>query len=128
MTFGAVGNIVFIFSVLVLVKLLFVLFKPKGWMDVSKQLYNSPAILALIELILAAIVFYYLLMELTIVQIMAGVVLGALLTGLSFASYGKEALAFGTKIMKDKNMWKKAWLPAVIWLVLAVWALYALFA
>lgn len=128
MTFGAVGNIVFIFSVLVLIKILFVLFKPAGWMNVSKKIYSSPAVLALIELILAAIVFYYLLMELTIVQIMAGVVLGALLTGLSFAAYGKEVMALGTKIMKDKDMWKKAWLPVVIWLVLAVWALYALFA
>ena len=128
MTFGAVGNIVFIFSVLVLIKLLFVLFKPKGWLDVSKKLYSSPAILAIVELVLAAIVFYYLLIELTIVQIMAGVVLGALLTGLSFAAYGKEAMAFGSKMLKDKNMWKKMWLPVVIWLVLAVWALYALFA
>ncbi len=126
MAFSVVEWFVLVFAVLVIIKLIFISFAPKSWFSLAKKLYSSPVLLVLVELILAAVLFWYLLMELTIVQIMAAVILGALLTGMSFAVYGKETLAWATKLFKT-NMLKKAWLPILIWLVLSIWALVALF-
>ncbi len=127
MALGALEIIVLVFIVIGLIKLLFLLFSPKTWMNFAKKLYSSPAILIIVELILAIIVFYYLLMSLTIVQILAGVVLGALLTGLSFAFFAKELMPLFNKIFKKGLLWKKTWLVWLIWLALFVWALVAMF-
>lgn len=126
MAFNAVEIIALIFAVLVIVKLLVVSFSPKSWLALAKSLYKTPMVLFIVELILAAVVFYYLLIELTVVQIFAAVTLGALLTGMSFAIYGKETIAWGTKLL-DSNTPKKIWLPILIWLALAVWVLIELF-
>lgn len=126
MAFGAIEIIALIFAVLVIVKLAVVSFSPKSWLGVAKSLYKAPWVLFIVELILAAIVFYYLLQQLTIVQIVAAVTLGALLTGMSFAIYGKETIAWGTKLL-NSNTLKKLWLPILIWLGIAVWTLVALF-
>jgi hypothetical protein len=119
--------ILLIFVVLGLIKFVFLLFNPKAWFDFAKKLYRSAGVLALIEFVLAAIIFYYLYQSLTIVQIMSGVVLGALLTGITFAVYAKESMVFAGKLMKDGFM-KKAWLPMLIWLALFVWTLWAILA
>jgi hypothetical protein len=127
MAFSVVEWFVFVFAVLALVKLIIVSFNPKTWLNIVKPLYKSHVILFIVELILAAILFYYLLMSLTIVQIFGGIVLGALLTGMTFAIYGKETIAWAEKLLKGKTILKKAWLPLLIWLALTVWVLLALF-
>jgi len=81
----------------------------------------------IVELILAAILFYYLLIELTIVQIFAAILVGAFLTGMTFAIYHKEAMDFGSKLLKGKTLLKRAWLPILIWLALTIWTLAELF-
>ncbi len=126
MAFNAVEIIALVFAILVIVKLLVVSFSPGSWMGLAKSLYKAPWILFVVELILAAIVFYYLQMELTIVQIVGGITLGALLTGMTFAIYGKETIAWGMKLL-NKGLLKKAWLPILIWLAIAVWTLVELF-
>ena len=127
MSLGALEVIVLVFVVLGLIKLLFVLFRPKLWLNFAKKIYASPTVLWVVELVLALIVFYYLLQSLTIVQIMAGIVLGALLTGLSFAFYAKETMACASKLLKKKGFLKKMWPVMLVWLVLFIWTLAALF-
>jgi hypothetical protein len=127
MAFSVIEWFVFVFSIIVIVKLLVVSFKPKSWLNIVKPLYKSHIMLFVVELILAAALFYYLLMELTIVQIMATIVLGALLTGMTFAVYGKETIDWAKKLLKQKTMVKRAWLPILIWLALVIWALVSLF-
>jgi len=99
MVWGALQIAALILSVLIIVKFLVLAVKPKAWAKLAKNLYSKPLILGLVELVLAAALFYYLLMELTIIQIMAAVTLGALLTGLSFAAFGKELLPFVSKLL-----------------------------
>ena len=127
MALDALGIIVLVFILLGLIKLLFFIFSPKSWMNFAKGMYKNPAVLIIIELILAAVVLYYLLMYMTIVQIFGGIVLGALLTGLSFACFGKELVPMFTKMFKAKGLWKKIWLIWLVWLALFVWVLLALF-
>jgi len=127
MVLGNLEIIVLIFVVLGLLKLIFVLFSPKSWFGFAKGLYKSPAILIIVEIILALIVFYYLLQTMTIVQIMGGVVLGALLTGLSFAFFAKDSMAWAGKLLNAKGFFKKMWLVILIWLALFIWTLIAMF-
>lgn len=126
MTFTVVEWFVLVFSILALVKLLTVAIKPKGWLKVVKPLYKANIVLFVLELILAAILLYYLLQEITLVQVFGGIVLGALLTGMTFAVYGKETLDLGNKLLKTSVM-RRAWLPILIWLALSVWVLVELF-
>lgn len=118
--------IALIFALGILVKLLCVLVKPKAWLNLTKKLYTSPALLMIIELILAAIVFYY-IKDVGIVQIAAIGAFVALLMGLSMAAYFKDVVGLAEKMLKDKSIVKKAWLAIVVWLVFALWVLYVLF-
>jgi hypothetical protein len=101
---------------------------PKIWMKyVVRPLYSKAGILFIVELALAGVVLYYLLQSgLNIVQILAAVAFGALLTGMSFAWFGKETLAWARTVLK-KGIWKKAWLLILIWVALLVWGALVLF-
>lgn len=126
MALGTIEIIVLIFVILGLLKLIIVLFSPKSWLGFVKGLYKNPTLLFIIELVLAIIVFYFLLLEMGLVQIMAGVVLGALLTGMGFALFAKDMMPAMTKVFKA-GILKRCWLPIIIWLVLFIWTLTALF-
>ena len=119
--------IAFVFVIAGLIKLLALLIVPKSWVSFVKSLYKRPNLLLGVELILTAIVFYYLVQYLTIIQIIGGVLLGALLTGMTFAVYGKELTPFITKLFNKGNLFRKAWLPILVWLALMIWVLKALF-
>ncbi len=129
MIWGAVQITVLLLAIVVVIKFLVLAIKPKAWLNLAKSLYKNPLVTGLVELILAALLFYYLLMQLTIVQIMAAVALGALLTALSFAIFGKEMLPLLTKLMRNKKiLWSPgAWFVWIIWLVLIGWAVYTIF-
>lgn len=127
MAFSVVEWFVLVFVIVAIIKVLICSFKPKAWLDLVKGLYKNGVVLFIVELILAAVLFYYLLMELSVVTIMAVIVLGALLTGMSFALYNKETMAWGSKILKGKTLLSKAWLPILIWLALSIWVLIELF-
>ena len=128
MIWGALQITVLILAIVVVIKFLVLAIKPKAWLNLAKSLYGNPLVLGLVEVILAAILFYYLLMQLTIVQIMAAVTLGALLTGLSFSLFAKEMLPFVSKLIRNKRiLWSPgAWFVWIIWLVLIGWAVYTL--
>ena len=127
MAFSVVEWFVLVFVILAIIKIIICSFKPKAWLDLIKGLYKNGVVLFIVELILAAVLFYYLFLELSLVYIMAVIVLGALLTGMSFAIYNKETIAWGSKILKGKTLWNKAWLPLLIWLALSIWVLVELF-
>jgi len=116
-----------IFVIAGLIKLLVLLIIPKSWTSFVKNLYKRPNLLLGVELILTVIVLYYLIQYLSIIQIIGGVILGALLTGMTFAAYGKELTPFITKLFNKGNLFRKAWLPMLIWLALIIWVLQALF-
>ena len=120
----AIAIAALILVIFALIKLLIVSFNAKAWLKVVKFIYSNAVVTFVIELILAVILFYYLLQSgLTIVPIMAVVALGALLTGMTMAAYGKETISWGEKILKGNVIWKKGWLPLLIWLALIIWAI-----
>lgn len=120
--------IALIFIIVAAIKILVILVKPKAWLDmVVKKVWVSPFITGLICLVLAIIVLYYLIQELTIIQIFAVMGFVGLLAGVGIAAYAKEIVGLAGKLM-NKGIVKRAWLQIIIWIILIIWGLYTLFA
>lgn len=110
------------------IKILVLIFDPKIWFkNVVKPIYANPMITTLIGLIIAGASLWYLLKEVTIVQIFAVFlfVFGVMLIG--FATVAKETLAFADRLLKKDGL-KRFWLSMLIWILLIIWVFYALFA
>lgn len=112
------------------VKLVAILLKPKFWMDnVAKRLSARPGIVSLVSLVIAAISLMFLLKELTVVQIFAVMFFFVGLMAMEFAPYSKDMLALiEERILRDRDILKKSWLAIIVWSVLIIWVLCALFA
>ena len=116
-----------VLAIVVAIKLIVVLIKPKAWLDsVVKPIWKNPAVTMIISLILAAVTLYYLLTEITIVQIFATMLFLVLLMAVGVSVYFNEIAAMGTKMLKSKAVIKKSWLYILIWIALVVWVLYTL--
>ena len=122
----AVEWIAAILIVVGIIKLLVILINKKVWMDyVVKPIYSSK-LTSIIFAVLAGIILYYLLQELSIVQIVASVAFSALLMGTIFAAYSKEMLKFAEDIFRKRfSAW--IWLYSLVWLALMIWAAYVIF-
>ena len=127
MAFTPVEIIALLFIILGLVKFVVNVFSRKTWYaKVVKPLY-ARKMSSVILVILAFTVLYYLLQELTIVQIVASMAFTCLVIVLAFSFYWKELQPAVEK------MYKKSWsfglmLYASVWLALMCWALLVMFA
>ena len=110
MEFTAVGIIALVLLVLGVVKMLVLLISPKSWMNLAKKLYNNKLVFQLVCLVLAAVVFYFLLQELTVIQIFAAMAFLALLIGIGLADPIKRILPIYRKQIKEKTLLKSNWL------------------
>jgi len=118
-----------ILIVLLIVKISFLLVKPKAWLSVVKVIYAKPIVTVIVEAILAYIALTSLIsLGMTYTEFFAVALLVTLLMGMSFAVYSKEMIELGKKMLKDKKFWKKAWFPVLIWVILAVLALNEMYA
>lgn len=124
-------EIIEIFALIVLVaiaiKMLVILISPKSWLSFAGKIWKLPILVMVVSLILAGVVFYYLIQEINLVQIFAVMLFIALISAATMAVYAKEFLAVAQKIVKDRSFLKRAWLPILIWVILAIWAAEELF-
>jgi hypothetical protein len=110
------------------IKILVILVSPKTWLNsVVKPIYSKSTLMGVIAFILAAIVLYYLLQEITIIEIFAVMLFICLLAATGFSVYYKEVLGLAGKLV-NKAVVKKSWFYIIIWIILIVWVLYSLFA
>ncbi|MFH1365314.1 MAG: hypothetical protein ABIH28_01905 [archaeon] len=110
-----------------LVKMLVILLSPGKWMGFAKKVYAKPKLMSFVFLILAAIVFYYLMQELSIVQILAASAFTALLLGIGLAPHVKILLKKYEEQIKRGKILKENWLYALAWLALMLWGAKELF-
>lgn len=116
-----------IVAVLGLVKLFFVATNPKAWLKVVDFVFAKPNVTSAVSALLALIVLFFIIQEITIVQIFAVVLFVTLLVLVKASAYAKEIKDLGHKILKDKNAIKKVWLAVVAWLILILWLFYEVF-
>jgi len=126
MTFTAVQTIALIFILFVLIKLVIVLVNRKAWLNFSTKVYDKPMITSTILGILGILILFYLLQEISIVQIVAVLAFASILFGLGFLQYPKEILNLGKKILRGKHS-PGIILYVIVWLALILWALFAIF-
>ncbi|MBW2992757.1 hypothetical protein KY345_06080 [Candidatus Woesearchaeota archaeon] len=116
--------IALVFAVAILLKaLMFLLIKGKPYMKLIDKVFEKKALMPVLVLVLLVIVGYYLLLEMSIVQIYAAGLFGILVYGLALVLYPKALTKFMKAVLKNKS---KLWLSVVIWVVLAVWVLLKL--
>jgi hypothetical protein len=122
MTYTPVELIALILIIVVAIKLIVIFVKPKAWNNnVVKKLWGKSILMTLISYILAGVVLYYLLQELTIVQILATMMFFALLVAAGIGPYKKELIKLADKILKDKAVLKKSLFYILVWLALIIW-------
>jgi len=127
MAFGVIEWMAAIIALIALIKIVILLISPKGWIPVVKFFYGKPIATMIIAAILAIGGLWYLLQELTIVQIFAVLFFMSALMLVSAPIYSKDMISLAKKVLRDRKFIAKTWLPLIIWLVLVIWALKELF-
>lgn len=128
MAFTAVEIIALILILVSLIKIIVILINPQSWYNnVAKKVFGSMGLVSVVSLILAAVVLYYLLQELTIIQILATMAFLSLLMVVGIAAYAKEVVPLVDKLYKDKTLVKRSWLYILVWIALLLWGLKELF-
>jgi len=116
-----------IIAIIVLIKILVILISPKSWMSVVKFFYGNSMMTMIVSAILAIGSFWYLMKELTIIQIFAVLFLMSMLMLVSLSVYSKDMIPLARKILQNRKFLNRGWLAIIIWLVLTLWALKELF-
>ena len=125
---AAIENMATIISALILIKLLFIVFNPKSWMNMSEGLFKNKGFATILALLIAGISGYYVFQNYSIVDFMAMLLPFVGLFMLSFIPIYKDLIGPAKKLMSDKSkMWSSYWLPILIWGVLSIYALYVMY-
>jgi hypothetical protein len=127
MAFTLIEWMALIVALIAILKIIAIFAKPKAWMDFAEKVYQKPLIVMIVAVILGFFALRELLAVMTMTQIFAVIFFIAMLGALTMTIYAKEMLALGRKMLNDKKILQKAWLPIAIWLVLSLWALKELF-
>jgi len=115
-----------VFAVLGLIKIGIIIINVKAWMPVTKTVYGNPKVVSPIVLGLAAIVFYYLIQSLTIVEIVAVMAFTSLIFAIGFLHVGKDLTKMTNKMVKNGlSSWM--WGYMLLWSVAMAYVIYGVF-
>lgn len=127
----AIEVIALILIVISVIKLIVIAVNPKAWYGPANPLvkaFSNNASAIVFSLVIGAVVLFYLLTELSIVQIFAATAFAFAFLMLMLAPYMKEIME---TVVGDaetgKHFLTKHWLSIVIWIVLIVWVVWEIF-
>lgn len=107
-------------------KILYLIFNKKGWWNFVGRFYRKPVFTTIVFLVLAAAIFGYLLVEITIVQLMAALALASLIFAIAFLQYSKEMGEFAQKVYRKKFSVVQI-IYIIVWIFISLWALVVIF-
>jgi hypothetical protein len=112
-----------------IIKLIVVMVNPRAWIrGVGRKVYAVPAITMPVLTILTSVGLYYLLQELSIVQIFASFLVFWFVMLMALLPFGRAFLpAIESAYSTNKEAWKKSGLVMIIWIILLILALRELF-
>ncbi|MBT4539752.1 hypothetical protein HOC32_05680 [Candidatus Woesearchaeota archaeon] len=113
-----------IIAIIVLLKLILFLVKPKMFSKMASVVSKKSKMLVWVILSMMIIVSYFVFTSFTVVQVLPMILLGYLILTLLMVQYPKVYKVFVKEIFKDT---KKTWLVWLIWTILAVCTLYVSF-
>jgi len=126
---AALDIIATIFALLIVVKIVVLLVNPQLWMKkVAEPLLGNPLLATAVYGILAIVVGYYVFTNLDIIDIAAVMAFTALVTGLGMLPYAQTLLKTAEEMSARSKLLRNAWLPIVIWVVIALWVLTSVLA
>ncbi len=119
-----------IFAIFVLVKMVVGLIDPQIWMKkVAEPLLGNPRLATAVYAVLAIVVGYYVFASLHIVDVAAVMLFTALVMGVGMMPYSKALLKIAEEMSATRaDLLRNAWLPIVIWTVIALWVLTSVLA
>ncbi len=119
-----------IFAIFILVKVSIVLIKPQLWMkEVAEPLLRNPVLATAVYGILAIMVGYFVFARLRVAEVAAVMFFTSLLIGVSLLPYSRALLKTAEEMLASRSeLLRRAWLPLVIWVVIALWVLSTVFA
>lgn len=119
--------IVIVFAIVAIIKIIFVFGNRNAWISFLDRLYSRPTLCSLTFLILAGIIFYYLIQTMTIVEILAAGAFTACLMAMAFVHFGREIKSLVKKMIATP-LTGMIWIYILIWIALLAWALWEIFA
>ncbi|MBW2967627.1 hypothetical protein KY362_04015 [Candidatus Woesearchaeota archaeon] len=117
--------IALIFAVIIIAKLImFYALKPKTMEKIAATIFKAPPVWPTTIFVIAAMVLIsYITAEISVTQMMSAALFGMLMMGFVFMQYPKSYEGLVKDVMKNKNA---AIIPWVLFLLLAVWTIYAI--
>ncbi len=110
-----------------IIKLIFLVVSPKTWFNFARKVHLRPKVTSLVALVLAAVVLYYLINAgMTIIHIFAVMLFVSLIAVIGISMYADNVIKFYLK-KGPEAIFKEQWLLALVWVLLTVWGLIALF-
>ncbi len=103
------------------------LIKPQLMLSLVRPLYNRKKLLQLVCLIGAAVVFYFLSLEISIVKIVVAFIFVGFLLGVGISPLGPRVIEIIESQVEKKRFWKDYAIIWIIWFVLSAWALHEIF-
>lgn len=118
----------FIVAFFTLGKMLTMLFSQKSWFTNStKRFWAHPRILTIGSLVAVIVSLWFLLQELTIVQVFAVTFFSMSLIVLGLAPLSKYMLEIEEKWFKEEKMITIGPIAWIVWSGLSIWVLYTIF-
>jgi hypothetical protein len=121
----ALEIIALIFIAFFIIKIAMLLAMPKAWAEgPGKQLSGNQAVSYAFNIIAGALLLYFLLKELSIVQVFVAAMLGTLITMITLTPYTPSLLR---EIGAGEGLLRKTWLGTLVTVVLMAWVLWDIF-
>ena len=115
-------------AIIVPIKIIMLLRGQKFWFNtVTRRYWGNAIITTILSLIVVIVTLFYLLQELTIVQIWAVTLFAMALISLALAPFSKYMLSVEKKWFTETNVLKTGLVAGIVWTILVIWVLYALF-
>jgi len=122
--FTTIEIIALIFIIISLTKIIYITLNPTSWNKrIVKKIWKNPHATSFISLILALIILFYLIKELTIIQILATSAFVSMLILYAFSIFSKELMNLTNKFYKGRTILKRASIYIILWLILLLWGL-----
>lgn len=111
----AIEIIALIGAIIVPVKIVMLLKGQKFWFEtVTEKYWGNAVTTTILSLLAVAVLLFFLLKELTIIQIWAGAVFGMALTSLGLAPFSKWMLGVEKKWFTETNVLKTGWIALIV--------------
>ncbi len=112
------------------IKIAVLAFRPKSWYGESNPLikiFSKPLSATAMSLVLGIIILFYLLKELSIIQIFAAMVFGWILLMFTMAPLTGRIFEWIRGIAGEPNFFRKNFFSIIIWIILMIWVLKEIF-